>query len=110
MQFVRTHEILRHLRDFSVGSWRQQFRRDGGVGNVEQGPARSIVGRRGRKISYKMRYKGFWHACVHSVHRHMVAVVCGPSESELGKVAGAQHHASALVGYVHEYLCAFACL
>ena len=55
-----------------------------------------------------MLHECFRHTRVYAVHRHVVAVISGPSEGEFREVACAEHHAANLVGIVHENLSAFA--
>ncbi len=40
----------------------------------------------------------------------MVAVVCSPAEGKFRQVAGAKHNTAFGIGYIHYYLCPFACL
>ena len=45
-----------------------------------------------------------WSAGVDAVHAHVVAVVGGPAQGQLGEIPGAHHQAARLVGDVHEHL------
>ncbi len=55
-------------------------------------------------IPHEMAYECLWYAHVDAVHRHVVAVVCAPSEGQLAEVAGADDESSHLVADVHENL------
>ena len=52
----------------------------------------------------RWRTQGLGDAGVHRVHGHVVPVVGGPAQGQLGQVAGADDHAARLVGDVHEHL------
>ena len=51
-----------------------------------------------------MTDKSLGHGGVDAVHGHVIAVIGGPAQSQFGHVAGADDHAAALVGNVHEHL------
>ena len=107
MQFVWTDDVLSLLLYLSILVGWNQFRADRGVDDVEQcGFCRFVVKAVGNPRN-KMFYQRFGHACVDSVHRHVVAVVGGPSESKLRQVACSDYHSIALVGNVHKQLGAF---
>ena len=55
-----------------------------------------------------MPYQRLWDGHIHAVHAHVVAVVGGPSECQLGKVARADDKPVHLIGHVHQNLGAFA--
>ena len=51
-----------------------------------------------------MAHQGLGYAGVDAVHAHVVAVVGGPAQGQLGEIPGAHHQAARLVGDVHEHL------
>ena len=114
VKHVRTDQILRFLPDLSGLVSRHEFRTDRSVGDVDQdfgGTTACIawlvpehIGRRpaDKVLDQCLRYRG-----VHRVHRHVVAVVGAPPESQLGKVSRADHDAVLLIGGVHKDLCPF---
>ena len=62
------------------------------------------------KPAHQVTHQGLGNAHVDVVHRHVVTVVGGPTQSQLRQVARAQHEAVDLVGEVHQNLGALTCL
>ena len=107
VEFVWTNEVFGLLAYIAVFVGRNQFWANRSVDNVKQRESRLgvyiVVG----NISHQMAYESFWYACVYSIHRHVVAVVCGPAKSQFAEVSSAYYQSSNAVGHVHEYLCSF---
>ena len=61
-------------------------------------------------MAHEITYEGLRYACVHTIHRHMVAVVGGPSERQLRQITCADDQPVFRIGQIHQYLRAFACL
>ena len=102
MQFIGAHQILGALCDLAVVLGGQQLRGHRGVEDVQQ---HLFQGRGGGNVGFvpdKVAHQRFGYACVHAVHAHVVAVVGGPAQGQLGKVAGAHHQAAGAVGSVHQ--------
>ena len=110
MQFVGADDLLGHLRDHAVLR-RQQLGADRGCKNVEEGIrkrgfARVAVGL--GAAAHDVAHQRLRHRGVHAVHRHVVAVVGGKAERQLGEVARADHDAALFVGKIHQDLRALA--
>ena len=58
-------------------------------------------------MAYHMTYQCFWNRSIYPVHRHMVAVVGCPAQSQFGQVAGTNYQTVCLVGDIHQHLGAF---
>ena len=108
MQLVGTDEVLGLLRDGAVGLGGQQLGRDGRVQHVEQDARERGGARRVRHVAHEVAHEGLGHAGVDAVHTHVVAVVGGPAQRELGQVARADHEAALLIGDIHQDLCTLA--
>ena len=108
MQLVRAHEVLGLLRDFAVARGGQELRRDRRVQDVQKDLGLGRVSAGVRHIAHEVAHQRLGHARVDGVHGHVVAVVGGPAQRQLGEVAGADDHAALLVGHVHEDLRALA--
>ena len=108
MQFVGTHEVFGYLADVAVGIGGYQFGADGGVHYVEQGQARVIVHAVQGYPLHQVLHQSLGHAGIDAIHGDVVAVVGGPSQCQFGEVAGTYYESVGLVGYVHQYLRAFA--
>ena len=108
MQFVGTHEVFGLLLYVAFFVGRNKLRADGRVHDIEQGVACGFVGGKACecKPAHEVFHKRLGNACIHAIHRHVVAVVGSPAESQLREVAGAEYDAAALVGVVHKNLCA----
>lgn len=50
----------------------------------------------------------FWDSGIYSVHRHVVAIVCGPSQCQFRQVARSYHQSCGLVCDIHQHLRSFA--
>ena len=110
VEFVRSYQILRLLAYLAVFIGRYEFGTDGRVDYVEQGFARSLVSFGHGDIVDEMADERLGHPCVYTIHRHVVAIVGSPAQGKFAKVASAYHETAHLVGVVHEYLRALACL
>ena len=83
VQFVGTHQVFGFLLDGAVLLGWDELRADGGVHDVEQDVAcGSVIVMLGFPL-HQVSYKGFGDAGIHTIHRHVVAVVGGPSERQL---------------------------
>ena len=51
-----------------------------------------------------MAHQSLWDACVDPIHGHVIPVVGGPAQGQLGQVAGADDQPAVLIGDVHEHL------
>ena len=101
MQLIGTHEVFRLLRDLAVLG-RQQLRGDGGVEDVQQHPAQLGGGGNVGLILDEVAHQRLGDTGVDAVHTHVVAVVGGPAQRQLGEVAGADNEAAGAVGSVHQ--------
>ena len=105
MELIGPHQVLGPLADFAPHGG-QQLGGDGGVQNVVQHGgqlgvlAALVVGDEGHQVAHQ----GLGDAGVHRIHGHVIPVVGGPAQGQLGQVAGADDHAARLVGDVHEHL------
>src|SRR5699024_10286459 len=81
----------------------QQLGRDGGVQNVQQDPAQRAGGGGVGLVADQVADQGLGHPGVDAIHAHMVAVVGGPAQGQLGQIAGAHHKAAVQVGDVHQF-------
>ena len=59
-------------------------------------------------IAHQILDERLGNATIDTIHRHVVAVVGGPTECQLREVACAYHQCVAFVGKIHEYLCTLA--
>ena len=59
------------------------------------------------EVAYEVAYQGLGDGGVDTVHGHMIAVVGGPAEGELGEITGTDDHTAGLVGDVHKDLSPF---
>ena len=108
VQFVGPDQVLGLLGDLSVGIGRQQFGADGRRHDVEQRRARRFVPLRVGHPPHQMAHEGLRHRGVHTVHRHLVAVVGGPAQGQFRQVSRADDQSALHVGHVHEDLRPFA--
>ena len=107
MQLVRTHQILGFLSDLAIARRGQELGRHRRIEDVEQCGGDATAKDIGR-IAHQMAYERLGHARVDGIHAHMVTVVGGPAERQLGQVARADDKTTGLVGEVHENLRALA--
>ena len=110
MQLVRSHEVFSLLCDVALLVGRNQFGRDGRVHDVEECLLRAFVLCSLCNPAYEMPDQSLWNRSIYAIHRHVVAVVCCPSECQFAEVACAHNEAIHLIGSVHEDLSAFASL
>jgi len=57
---------------------------------------------------HEMAHEGLGNARIDAIHGHVVSVVGGPAQRQLGEVAGTYDEATLLVGDIHEDLRALA--
>ena len=102
MELVGPHQVLGLLGDLPVLGGKQ-LRGDGGIQNVPQHlsdwPAPAL-----RLPGHQMPHQGFGDGGVDGVHGHVVAVIGGPAQGQLGQVPGADDQPPPLVGQIHEHL------
>ena len=110
VQLVGSHQVFRLLLYFSVFVGRCQLGRYGGVDDVGQRVFLSAEGGLCRQVADDILYQRLGDACIHAVHRHVVAVIGSPAQRQFRQVAGADNQRIQLVSQVHQYLCAFASL
>ena len=118
MKLIRTDKILGLLRNITLLVHRFKFRTDRGVNYIQKylrGCSAAIF--KGDAAEFLLcspfhqeAYQGLRDARVHGIHRHMVTIVCGPSQCELREVTGSYNYAALLVGHIHQNLSPFACL
>ena len=108
VQLIGSHQVFGLLLDGAVGLGRNQFGADGRIHHVEQDVAYLRIVGVGSLPCHEVAYKGLRYAGVQSVHRHVVAIVCGPSECQLREVARTYDDGVLAVGHVHEQLGALA--
>ena len=115
MKLIRTDKILGLLRNFTLLVHRFKFRTDRGVNYIQKylrGCSAAIF--KGDAAEFLLcspfhqeAYQGLRDARVHGIHRHMVTIVCGPSQCKLREVAGTYNDAALLVGHIHQNLSPF---
>ncbi len=103
MKLVRSHQILRFLRDRSIHRGKQ-FRADRGIQYIHQHCPQFLFSAGVRIILYQMPYQRLRNSCIDSVHGHMIAVISRPPESQLRHIPGSHHKGTLLVGNVHQHL------
>ena len=106
MEIVRSDDILGLLCDLAVLCGKK-LGADGRIENVKQASLRFAL-HRACEISNEVADERLRNVRVHAVHGHMVAVVGGPAERNLGKVTRTDNEAARLVGDIHDDLRAFA--
>ena len=108
VELVGPNKVFCLLLDIPMVVGWCEFGTDGCVDDVEEGVScRRIL------LCYpadEMADKGLRDGAVDVVHGHVVGIVGAPAEGEFAEVACADDESTELVGYVHEYLGAFACL
>ena len=105
MELVGTHQILCFLADLSVLR-RQKLGAYRRVEDIQQHLAQHffVLAACIRAVCDQMAHKGFGHADVYAVHRHMVAVIGCPAERKLRHIPGSDDQTIALVGEIHQHL------
>ena len=109
MKLVRTYKVFGFLRYFSV-MCRQKLGAYRRIKYILKRFFEQLVICRLAVVADKMLDKRLGYRAVHTVHRHMIAVVGRPAESKLGQIARAYYKSARLIGDVHKHLCAFSCL
>ena len=100
MELVGTHQVFSLLLDHAVLICRNQFWRYRGIDDIEQRIRRHLTSH----ITHQIAYERLGHTGIHTVHRHMVAIIRGPSQSQFGEVASTHHQTIHLIGHIHQYL------
>ena len=106
MEFVWTHKVFGLLFDISQFVGRNEFRRDRGIHDVEQRLRSHLA----RDIGNEVTDERLGHTGIDTIHRHVISIIGGPSQSEFGEVACADNDRILLVGNVHQDLRTFASL
>ena len=103
MQLIRPHQILGLLGDFPVFR-RQKLRAYRRVEHVQQHLRKRLFPAGVGKIAHEMANQRLGDGSVYPVHGHVIPIVRGPAQRQLGHVPGSDHHAAALVGGIHQNL------
>ena len=105
MELIGPHQVLGPLADGPVDGG-EQLRGDGGIQNVLQhmGEGLVLLGLVPGHVGHQMAHQSLGNGAVDPVHAHMVPVVGGPAQGQLGQIPGAHHQTAGLVGNVHEHL------
>ncbi len=103
MQLIRPHQIFRLLGDHAVHG-RQEFRTDRRVKYIQKHVLEFHTAAGVRIILHQMAHQRLWHAGIDAVHRHVVAVVGGPSQSQFRHIPGPDDQAARAVGDIHQDL------
>ena len=93
MKLIGADKILRLLGDRPVLRRRKKLRRDRRVEHVEQHLCETLIPAGVREIADEMAHQRLRDRRIHSVHRHMIAVVRRPAERELREIARADDEA-----------------
>ena len=101
VQLVGADEVFRLLGDLAVLGG-QQLGGDGGVEDVQQHPAQLGGGGDVGLVPDEVAHQRLGDTGVDAVHAHVVAVVGGPAQRQLGEVASADDEAAGAVGRVHQ--------
>ena len=109
VEFVRAHEVFGALGNrVGIIIARHEFRRNRCIDDINQNSRDFFIFLAFCKPLHQMLHKSLRHRCIDGIHRHMVAIICTPAESQFGEVASAEHYTAATVGIVHKNLRAFA--
>ena len=103
VQFIRTEQTFRFLGNVAVFVRGQQFRRDGRRQHVFQDFS-DFAARPVRIPVCHDPHQRFGNGAVDIIHGHVVAVVSGPAQRDLGEVAGPHHDPPLPVGGIHQDL------
>ena len=101
VEYIWTYKIFRFLLDIAILIGRNQFRANWSVDNIEKCGATLFIHIIRRNIADEMADECLGNAGVDTIHRHVVAVVCRPTESKFAKVASTDNHSVHLVGIIH---------
>ena len=101
VEYVWAYKIFRFLLDIAVFIGRNQFRTNWSVDDIEKSSATVFIHIIRCDIADEMADESLGNAGVDSIHRHVVAVVCRPTESKFAKVASTDNHSVHLVGIIH---------
>ena len=103
MQLVGADEVFGLLPDAAVRR-RQELGADGGIQDIGQHGGQRLIPAGIGGMAHQIPHQRFGDGAVDPIHRHMVAVVGGPAQRQLRKVAGADDDAVLLVGDIHQHL------
>ena len=103
MNLIGAEGILGLLRYLSVFVRREQFGADRSREYLAEHLA-ELASPLVRNEIDEISHERLGHGAVDSVHAHVVAVVGGPAQGQLGQVAGADDQSAVLIGDVHEHL------
>ena len=103
MKLVGSHQILCLLSNLSIFG-RKKLRTHRRIQNIQQHGTQSLILASIRIIAHQMAHQCLRYGGVDAVHGHVISVIGGPAQSQLGHIAGSDHHATGLVGDIHQYL------
>ena len=110
MQLVWPYEVFCLLCNVALLVGWNEFGRNGGIYDVEEGLSGAVIFCALCHPVDQMADKCLRHRGIDAVHRHVVAVVGGPSKCQFAEVACTHDEAVHLVGSIHENLCPLASL
>ena len=104
MQLVGSHQFFCFLGNLPLRR-RKKLRADRRVQHIQQCIPQPFLSAGIRVIADQMTDQGLWHRDIDGIHGHMIPVIGGPSESQLGKIPCSNDQAAALIGQIHQDLC-----
>ena len=104
MQLVGSHQFFCFLGNLPLRR-RKKLRADRRVQYIQQCIPQPFLSAGIRVIADQMTDQGLWHRDIDGIHGHMIPVIGGPSESQLGKIPCSNDQAAALIGQIHQNLC-----
>ena len=100
MKFIGSHEIFGLLLDITQFVGRNQFRRDRRIHDVEQCLRSHLT----RYIGDEVTDERLGHTGIDAIHRHVITIIGGPSQSEFREITSTDDDGILLVGNIHQNL------
>ena len=104
VQLIGAHEVLGLLLDGAVGLGGDELGADGGVHDIEQDITNLGLVVVHSLPLYEVTHESLGDTGIHAIHRHVVAIICSPSEGQLRKIARTDDDGVLTIGHIHEEL------
>ena len=108
VQLVWSHFVFGLLCDIAIFIGRQQLRRNRSIYDIQEYLACVVAEDILCRVLYEVTHQGLRYACVESVHRHLIAAVGCPTESQFAHVACTYYKTVILIGHIHQHERAYA--
>ena len=106
MQLVRTNKVFGFLLYVALFVGRNKLWRNRCINDIKK----CLCSHLACHIAYQIADKSLGNSSIYTIHRHVVAIICGPTQCQLRQIACTYNNGILLISHIHKNLGALACL